>query len=737
MSCGRSSLRAVVLVVLVTLGAGLSAAPTAPARAAPGDELMLALVDQDFAIDADDVWNAQYSVAGASEQLAATTTTTITSPPAATGTATTPAGSPAPASVAPTTTAAAPPSTVGTATVRVHGRILDRAMLEGAFAGDVGPAIDQLDVALTDAVTVTGDDVAIDLAVPTSIDPSDTSLTLRLPGTYPVSVEVRIGDVLLGEHLTFLDRLPTQPDDTPPMGVAIVAALDDLGTAPSDDRLVAARAQLDALVALGSMVDAPLSVAIPPTLERLLTDDAELAALQDALGSSELFALPASQLDPSSAAAAGRADVFSRELREGEDALARLLPQSPTRRAAWLVTAPLSAAAASQLRDPLGFRLLVLDNATYSSLDGNISTFVDPTLSLDVALEGGGTLPATVLSPLGVALERDVTTGMATPADAAVRVLTSLVTARRELGPELRRNVALATPGLGVPDAQTVALLAELAADSPDVTMTTLSRFVGTDTMRVDDAPVTLRLPSTAGIDLTARAERIDLLRVAAVSAGSMSTDGTRLTQWQERLDASFSTALDDAAADAALDRVGAEVEAVFSSVQLPEPFTFTLTGRRSNVRVNVRNDAEEERVVVVRATSSKLRFPDGDQEVTLPPGVTEVLIPVEARSNGTSSVEIQLLTPVFGQRIGPPTFLTARVNALTGLGQVITGGAIVILVTWWLSHLRRRRRGRLDRSVVDDVDDRGLAVSPDAAEATAPTHVRGAARTADSVSDP
>ena len=715
-------------VAVALLGAAIASSFSSSAHGAPADDelLDLALIDQDFAISADADWTARFRVDGGADQLeAVATTTTTTAPPAATAGSTTSTGVPT-STGTPAAASAEERATSAVVTVRVHGRILSRTTLEEAFAGDVGPPTDQLHLPLNDALTVAGDEATIDVVVPTSTEPDDTTLTLRLPGTYPVSIEVRADDVLLAEHLTFLDRIPTQPDDTPAMGVAVVAAVDDPGAAPSDHQLEATRSQLEALVALGSTTDAPLTVALPPTVETVLADDAELtSALRDALASSELLALPARQLDPSSAAAAGRAEAFSRELRAGEDALARLLPQSPTRRAAWLVTEPLSAAAAAQLRDPLGFRLLLLDEAMYSSLEGNISTFLDPTLSLDVALEGGGTLPATVLSPLGAALDGPAPSSEPTPAEAAVRVLSSLVTARRELGPELRRNVALATPGMGVPDAEVVSMLAHLATDSPDVTMTTISRFAGTDAMLVGDDRVTLRLPATAGVDLTSRAERIDLMRVAAVSAASMTTDGTRAAQWQQRLDAAFSTALDAAAADVAIDEVATEVDAVLASVQLPEPFTFTLTGRRSELRVNVRNSSEDQRVVIVRATSSRLRFPDGDQEVTLAPGVTEVLIPVEARGNGTSSVEIQLLTPVFGQRIGPSTFLTARVNALTGLGQVITGGALLVLITWWFSHLRSRRRSRLGTPAAGALDEHAVAVSPDAAEATAVSHLR------------
>ena len=42
---------------------------------------------------------------------------------------------------------------------------------------------------------------------------------------------------------------------------------------------------------------------------------------------------------------------------------------------------------------------------------------------------------------------------------------------------------------------------------------------------------------------------------------------------------------------------------------------------------------------------------------------------------------------------------LTARVSALTGLGQVLTGGFILVLLTWWFTHWRSRRRRGTRRS--------------------------------------
>ena len=76
----------------------------------------------------------------------------------------------------------------------------------------------------------------------------------------------------------------------------------------------------------------------------------------------------------------------------------------------------------------------------------------------------------------------------------------------------------------------------------------------------------------------------------------------------------------------------------------------------------------------------------------------TSVIVPVEAKANGTSSINLVVSTPA-GDALGEPVTLTARVTALTGLGQVLTGGFVLVLLTWWFTHWRNRRRAEL----VDD----------------------------------
>ena len=76
--------------------------------------------------------------------------------------------------------------------------------------------------------------------------------------------------------------------------------------------------------------------------------------------------------------------------------------------------------------------------------------------------------------------------------------------------------------------------------------------------------------------------------------------------------------------------------------------------------------------------------------------------------------------------------------TALSGLGQVITGGALLVLLAWWGSYVRRNRLRR--RAAPQPVGAFGEpetngdepALSPDAAEATVAPPAA-----ADSVPDP
>jgi hypothetical protein len=115
----------------------------------------------------------------------------------------------------------------------------------------------------------------------------------------------------------------------------------------------------------------------------------------------------------------------------------------------------------------------------------------------------------------------------------------------------------------------------------------------------------------------------------------------------------------------------------------------------------------------VVDLASPKLVFPDGDPTVTLTPNdETRVVVPVEARANGTSSVTVELQSPG-GEPLADRVRLTSRVTTFTGLGQVLTGGLVLALLTWWFTHWRARRRAELEAGAERHPAGTGSIVRP------------------------
>ena len=136
------------------------------------------------------------------------------------------------------------------------------------------------------------------------------------------------------------------------------------------------------------------------------------------------------------------------------------------------------------------------------------------------------------------------------------------------------------------------------------------------------------------------------------------------------------------------------QLRALRNQVSIPESLTFTLGGRESDLRLQVRNASSQTLSVIVSMNSAKLQFPEGSQLVSIPPASSmDLLFPVRARANGRFPVEVVLTTPDGQTQVGRRVSMTARVSALAGLGQVVTGASIIILLTWWVSHWRKKRR--------------------------------------------
>lgn len=158
-----------------------------------------------------------------------------------------------------------------------------------------------------------------------------------------------------------------------------------------------------------------------------------------------------------------------------------------------------------------------------------------------------------------------------------------------------------------------------------------------------------------------------------------------------------------DADADARVAAVAAvesALRAAFDGIVLTGQTDLNLTSRRGTLPVTVDNRNDFPVDVLVRVRSDRLDFPDGDVlPVTV--GARDVLridVPVEARASGSVPVFVDLLSVDGGMEL-QSLRLNVRSTAVSGVGLVLSLGAVLVLGTWWVRHILATRRSRSEPS--------------------------------------
>jgi hypothetical protein len=166
------------------------------------------------------------------------------------------------------------------------------------------------------------------------------------------------------------------------------------------------------------------------------------------------------------------------------------------------------------------------------------------------------------------------------------------------------------------------------------------------------------------------------------------------ISDWDRRASVLPSTALTDADAELLAETLLGEMADVRDSVELPTPFSFTITGSESTIPLRFTNTSSRPLEIKVRLIAPRLIVPGGDQFVELAPNATTTLeVEVRTRSNGRSPVALDVFTPDGDIQLGDRVPLTARVSSLAGIGNLVTGVALLMLFTWWARHWWKQRR--------------------------------------------
>lgn len=436
---------------------------------------------------------------------------------------------------------------------------------------------------------------------------------------------------------------------------------------------------------------APTLVPDPATLLALGADPSSLTAT--ALGSLRTWSgvpghalvarslLPASLLRGLDPAVARRLAVG--EDRLGQQVLASVLGVAGSESTAVFFTAP----SRDDLADlPPTTSSLIVPNASLE----RPSTPLTPASPVWVRLPSGRRVEAIGIDP---GLLRDASSAPGDPVLAADNVLADLAQTYFEEPYDPRpRGIVLAVPAGESTSAVFVSTLAEGLAASPILSTVTPAQLVRAVPPRSSSV---VGLAAGTGRALPSRT-RADLRTVEALA--SAGAPGRVLRTLLALTAASCQPAESPTNRRVIAASFRGQMTAIMNAITVSGSGRVTLTAPTTTLPITLVSSDPWPMRVVVRATSPGLSFPAGARRtLRLAPGkATVVDLPVRVRSSGVFPVELTVTTPT-GNLTLTSRRLSVRSVAVSIVGLLLTGLAIVTLGAWWLRSSRRRPQSRPD----------------------------------------
>ena len=553
--------------------------------------------------------------------------------------------------------------------------------------------IDQVDSRIRDLeLTAAGDFVSL-FASTGRIN----ALNLEQDGIYPVVLSVIQKNLVVARLNTFVNYV--DPRSTiKQMPVSVIAdvntplALQPDGSIQIGDGV---RTQLANLIAVLSVGAAPVSLHIAPELLEGLgrssnpADIALLTQLTPLLAVHELLTNTYVSFDPSSASRSLLKVEFAEQLERGRAVLDMNNGEGAVSDNVWFSRTLVDDDGMKLLRE-FGAQSVVFTPQGAASI-GTFDSYLKPYKSGD-----GNSLAIRVSDP---GFAKTLSGLYRNPVQQSFALAAEIVAQQQEIvlagGNPNERHLLLSSTSGALPD-RTIMVPLLLALDrAPQLDIVGLSTA-----SLVDENTTAVVLPRTTRVDLAATKDVIVKLRGEVQSTSSMlPTDAPQHVLWKSSLLATSADTLDADGFARYVKGLRGQLRALRLMVSVPDSLTFTLGSKLSDLRLQVRNESTVSLSVKVELASAKLQFPQGPQIVTIAPNsALDVVVPVQARANGSFPLNVILTTPDGLTQVGQPTRLTARVSALAGLGQVATGAAILILMSWWIAHWRGRKRAQAIR---------------------------------------
>lgn len=138
------------------------------------------------------------------------------------------------------------------------------------------------------------------------------------------------------------------------------------------------------------------------------------------------------------------------------------------------------------------------------------------------------------------------------------------------------------------------------------------------------------------------------------------------------------------------------------NAITVTTPKSVTLSSRTGAIRIQIRNDSDQDLTVRVRMSSAKLTLSEPIRIVVLTKGVTtELNVSATTRASGEIPISIWVSTPEGNQSVVDPITISANVNAIAAYGQFVSVLLLLVLFAWWWSNRRSARRERLRTTTV------------------------------------
>jgi hypothetical protein len=428
---------------------------------------------------------------------------------------------------------------------------------------------------------------------------------------------------------------------------------------------------------------------------------AELASLADSPAVHEFTSAPYVPVNASDLVGAGLGSELASQISRGSQILDTYLPRpaSPRPVSAWITNDGIDAATLSLLETD-GYRQVVVPSSSVPEAPTNGSSAEPFPLS-----------PSSGTPMMAVAADADLTQRFSGAPGNPVLAASQLVAELAQIyfekpNDNSPRIVAAVAPTGWADDPAFVGTLLGALDGNPVVEpVTTADLFTIVPTGSCRTACHSAVGAGAGGLPTTAI--RTQRRRIAGL-AGATSAPSARAvtTQLGDLVLAGESERLRSAQQAGVLHNTGLAVNAQLSQLQVAGDQSITLTSQRGRVPVTITSSAPYPVTGTLTLSSDKLLFPDGQtKQVTVVPGITNPFyFNVETRASGLFKVGVTLDAPGGDVTLAGGQ-VSVRSTATSVVGIVLSVGAVLVLVVWWLRTSRKRRRERRRLAAGDGAD--------------------------------